>query len=433
MLSRANGGSEFLLDTYHIRGGYSLNGEVVLSGAKNSVLPIFAASVVTGSQSNITNCPEISDAEKMRDILRMLGCSVTGEGNDIFVDSSQISNHTINEELMSSMRSSVFLAGGILTRCGIAEIGKPGGCKIGKRPIDIHIETLKALGAEVEEKEERLILKTRGLRGNTVNLPFPSVGATENAMIAASRAEGETVINNAAREPEIIDLQNFLNKCGAKIKGAGSSSIAIKGVKEMVPAKYEIIPDRIEGGTFLCMAAATRGEIFIRNAIPEHIETILQALESIGCKIKTKGTGVWLKDCKNIRGTCKVITSPFPGFPTDMQPQITDMIAGMGIAGTIRERIFENRFGYVKELNKMGAGIEICGKNAIISKGNSLVGNNLFAEDLRGGAALVTAALAAEGESSVCGVQYIKRGYCRLDEKLRLLGADIEEDDGERA
>lgn len=419
------------MDTYHIRGGCPLNGEVVLSGAKNSVLPIFAASVVTGNQSNIINCPDISDAGKMKDILRMLGCSVTGEGNDVFVDSSQITSHTINEELMSSMRSSVFLAGGILARCGIAEIGKPGGCKIGKRPIDIHIETLRALGAEVEEREERLILKAGSLKGSVINLPFPSVGATENAMIAASRAEGETVINNAAREPEIVDLQNFLNQCGAQIKGAGSSRIAIKGVKKMNPAQYEIIPDRIEGGTFLCMAVATKGEILVKNAIPGHMDAILQALESIGCRIRVQEKGVWLKACKNIRGNCSVLTAPFPGFPTDMQPQITAMVAATRATGMIRERIFENRFGYVKELNKMGAGIEIYGKNAIIPKGKCLMGKKLFAEDLRGGAALVTAALAAEGESTVCGVQYIKRGYCRLDEKLRLLGADItEEDDG---
>ena len=417
------------MDTYHIRGGYSLNGEVALSGAKNSILPVFAASVVTGKQSRIINCPKISDVDNMRDILGMLGCNVQEDGDAVLVDSARISEHTIGEALMSTMRSSVFLAGPLLVRCGIAEIGKPGGCKIGARPIDIHIETLKALGAEVGENEGRVVLKASKLTGAHITLPFPSVGATENAMIAASCAEGETVLRNAAREPEIVDLQNFLNCCGANIKGAGTRTVMIKGVKELHAAEYEIIPDRIEAGTFLCMAAATRGEVHIKNALPAHLEAISEALETIGCKVRTTDDGVWLKKAKHLAGTGKITTAPFPGFPTDLQPQFTAAVCAAGLDGIIREEIFENRFGYTKELNKMGAGIEIRGKNAIITQGHFLRGNRIVAEDLRGGAALVTAALAAEGESIVCGTEYIKRGYFALDKKLRLLGADIKEHD----
>lgn len=426
----ANGGSEIFLDTYHIRGGYYLNGEVALSGAKNSVLPIFAASVVTGAQSKIVNCPEISDAENMRDILKMLGCSVHKDGGTVVIDSAQISAHTIGEKLMSTMRSSVFLAGSLLVRCGIAEIGKPGGCKIGARPIDIHIDMLKALGAEAEENEGRVVLKARKLKGAQLTLPFPSVGATENTIIAASCADGETVLSNAAREPEIVDLQDFLNRCGAKIKGAGTHTVTIEGVKELHAAEYEIIPDRIEAGTFMCMAAATKGEIHIKNARPAHLETVSEALEALGCEIRTTQNGMWIKQAKPLRGTVEITTAPFPGFPTDLQPQFTAAVCAAGLTGVVREKIFENRFGYAKELNKMGAAIEICGKNAIITRGHLLKGNRVVAEDLRGGAALVTAALAAEGDSIVCGTEYIKRGYFSLDKKLRLLGAEIKEHNG---
>ena len=417
------------LDNYHIRGGRTLSGTVNISGAKNAALPILAASVITKGENVFELCPEISDVESMIKILKALGCKVKRSGQTVSVDASYLSECRIPENMMREMRSSVFLAGSLLARCGEAVISNPGGCNIGERPIDLHIKGLQRMGAHVLRTADNITIKAEKLKGTRIKLDYPSVGATENLMLAAIAAEGVTRIENSAREPEIVDLQRYINRCGGDVKGAGTDKIEIAGNKKLFGCGYRIMPDRIEAGTYLLMSLATEGEILLRGVEKKTLEALISVLEQGGYNIGYSKDEVWAKARGTEKLKCRVSTAPYPGFPTDMQPQLTAFLTKSGKGSEIEENIFENRLGYAKQLKKMGADIEISEKKVIIKDNNILCGTEIEAEDLRGGAALIIAGLMAEGETVVRNTKYIKRGYSKLEEKIRLLGGDIRENE----
>ena len=411
---------------YLVRGGNPLKGEFVPHGAKNAALPILAASILTGEESVFYRCPQISDVVIMKSILEALGCRINEAGDVFSVDSSGVSCCEVPEYLMDKMRSSVFLAGPLLARCGRAVIGQPGGCSIGKRPIDLHIKSLRKLGARVEETERGVVFTAENLKGANIVLDFPSVGATENIMMAALGAEGTTVIHNAAREPEIADLQNYLVKCGARIHGAGTSKIIIDGARSLHGACHEIMGDRIEAGTFLMAAACTGGQLKVKDIDPSWLKTCCRFLKYAGCSIKKFPDAIELKAPERLYSAGKVKTAPYPGFATDLQPQFTAVMAGAIGETRVEENIFESRFGFIKELLKMGADIEISRRIAIIKGKEFLYGNRIEAADLRGGAALVLAGLMAQGETHIDNIEFIERGYSGFHRELRKLGADID-------
>lgn len=417
------------MDSYHIKGGNTLSGTVEISGAKNAVLPILAASVATTGENVFSLCPEISDVESMVKILTALGCRVRRSGQLLSVDASNLSECRIPESMMKEMRSSVFLAGSLLARCGEAVISNPGGCKIGARPIDLHIKGLRRMGAYVCQNPENITIRAERLKGADIRLDYPSVGATENLMLAAIAAEGVTTIRNSAREPEIEDLQNYINRCGGAVQGAGTDTIRITGGKKLRGCSHSIIPDRIEAGTYLLMSLATDGEILLKGTDGRHLSSLLYILEQAGYRIRRGVDEIWARADGSERIRCAVNTAPYPGFPTDMQPQLTAFLTKRGKGSVIEENIFENRLAYAKQLKKMGADIEISEKKVIIKDNNILCGADVEAEDLRGGAALIIAGLMAEGDTVVRNTKYIKRGYSKLEEKIRLLGGDIREDE----
>lgn len=419
------------LECYEIQGGKRLLGEVHISGAKNAVLPVLAAAVAGGGESCITNCPNISDVAMMLKLLRGLGCRCRVYGDTITVDSSNIDSVSIDEEHMKGMRSSIFLTGAILGRFGEVEIGQPGGCRIGKRPIDIHLKALEQLGAQVEVKGDKICCTAgrAGLRGTKIRLDFASVGATENVMLAAVFAEGDTILENCAKEPEICELAGFLTACGANIRGAGSDRIYIKGKSPLSGTDYRIIPDRIESGTFLAAAAATHGSVTVRDTRPEHMRATLDAFRAAGCGVREFSDSVSLTANDRLRGI-RLKTGTYPEFPTDMQsPMVAALCTAEGTS-VVSERIFENRFNFTKELKYMQADIEIDEKSAIINGVRKLYGTTVTAGDLRGGAALVVAGLGAEGTTTVRDVYHIERGYENFHEKLAGLGADIKMNEG---
>lgn len=414
---------------YHIRGGKKLSGEIEISGAKNSALPILAACVATEGESTFTMCPEISDITSMIKILRALGCRIKGRGSALSIDTSSVSECRIPEEFMSEMRSSVFLAGSLLARCGEAVISAPGGCNIGKRPIDLHIKGLRRMGAEVKQKDGNIVIRCAKLKPADIVLDYPSVGATENLILAATAAEGVTRIRNCAKEPEIADLQSYINLCGGKVRGAGTDNIEVSGGRRLRGCSHKIMPDRIEAATYLLAALGTGGEIALKGAEWDHMAALISILEQGGFKLCRYEEGIWAKANGAESIKAKISTAPYPGFPTDMQPQITAFLTKMGKGSVIEENIFENRTGYAKQLKKMGADIEISGKKVIIKNNNILCGAEVSAEDLRGGASLVIAGLMAEGDTLIDNTKYIKRGYGRLEEKIGLLGGDIIENE----
>lgn len=411
---------------YIIQGSKKIQGEFTVHGAKNAVLPIMAASILTGDENVFSGCPDISDVKVMKQILEGLGCKIRETGGVMIVDSRVITCCEIPDALMKKMRSSVFLAGALLARCGKAVISQPGGCSIGRRPIDLHIKALRKMGVNVDERNQKLIFTTDKLMGADICLEYPSVGATENIMMAAVRACGETIIRNCAREPEIVDLQTYLNRCGARIKGAGTSRIIIKGCSKMHGTCHEIMGDRIEAGTFLMAAAGTGGELLVKGMDPQHIKCCIRFLRFAGCKIKKQNDGIWLKAPPRLYGVGNVKTSPYPGFPTDLQPQFTAIMSGAVGCTQVEETVFDNRFSFTGELIKMGADIEILGRFAIINGNDFLYGNRVSAPDLRGGAALVLAGLMSRGRTVVDNIEHIERGYCGFHEELRRLGADID-------
>ena len=412
------------MSSYIIEGGHKLEGTVKISGSKNSALPIIAATILNAGKTTLYNVPNIQDTQMMYKILETLGAKIEKKNGKIKIDTSKIEKFEIPPELMHKMRSSVILAGALIGRYQKATFSYPGGCDIGSRPIDLHLKSFEKLGIQVNQNHGNIECNAEKIKGEKIDLDFPSVGATENAILASVLASGTTIITNAAREPEIIDLQNFLNKMGAKIVGAGTDEIQIEGVKKLKDISYNIMPDRIETGSFLCFAAATKGNIILENVNATHITPIISKLEEAECKIETSKNKIKIIAPKKLKAI-DIKTMPYPVFPTDMQSVFASMLTIAKGTSIIVENIFENRYKYTQELNKMGAKITVEGKSAIIRGTRKLYGADVKATDLRGGAALVLAGLIAKGKTQVDDIEYILRGYEKLDYKLQNLGANI--------
>ncbi len=413
------------MEKYIINGGNKLYGSVEIQTAKNSVLPILAATVLTDGKVKLFNIPRITDVRNMVKILSRLGCRVEFSDGDLIIDSSSADCCEIPSGLAHELRSSVFLLGSVISRFHTAKIAYPGGCDIGLRPVDLHLTGLKRLGVEITEENGYIICKCDKLSGNEVMLDCPSVGATENIMLAAVKAEGTTVIKNAAREPEIEDLQRFLNCIGAKVSGAGSGTVVIEGVKELKGCEYLPIADRIEAGTFLVAAAMCGGEVEVLRAGAENISSLLHKLRENGCKIYTDNDKIVLKSQRRLTSVKSIETQPYPGFPTDLQAQMTALCCICRGQSIVTENLFETRFKYVPELRKMGADITVINRSAFIRGVEKFKGATVIAHDLRGGAALVSAALSAEGKSEILDISHIDRGYGTFEYKLRNIGGDI--------
>ena len=410
-----------------IEGGHRLGGDVTVQGAKNSVLPILAATLLCSGECRIRRCPHLSDVDAAADILRYLGCKVDWSDGDLLVDSRVLTRCDIPQTLMRRMRSSVIFLGAILARCGWAELSYPGGCELGPRPIDLHLAALRTLGASIEERGGKLYCQARHLTGGQIVLAIPSVGATENAMLAACGAEGVTVITNAAREPEIVDLQDFLCACGAEVRGAGGSVITVSPKRPLHGCVHRVIPDRIVAATYLCAAAAAGGEVTLRNAEHRHLAAVTTVLDQAGCGVRCGEGYIQLVRTGPLRAVPPVRTAPYPGFPTDCQAIL--MAALLRAQGTtvFVENIFQSRYRHVPELARMGADIRTEGRVAVVCGTERLHGTEVVATDLRGGAALAVAGLAAEGMTTVQGIGHIQRGYADLAGDLRALGARITE------
>lgn len=415
------------MSKYIINGGNKVEGRLSIRGAKNSVLPIMAAAILNESKSIINNIPNISDVHVMIDILKSIGCKAKYEDSTLYLDSSNIDITSVKEEYMKMLRSSIIVMGAMIGRFNDISISYPGGCSIGARPIDLHLDALKTLGVKITEENGYIYCHRDNLIGSTINLQFPSVGATENAILAAVKAKGTTIINNAAKEPEIEDLQEFLNSMGAKVNGAGTSCIQIEGVDKLHSVNHTIIPDRIAIGTYMIASAITGGNLEVDKVVKSHMDPIVKKLEEAGCIIEYKNKGLIMSPPKKIIPIDIVKTSPHPGFPTDMQSQLMTLLClGKGTS-IFHETIFENRFMHCDELIKMGANIINITENICMVKGvDVLTGEKVKAMDLRGGAALVLAGLVAEGITEVSNINYIERGYEDFEFILRNLGANIE-------
>ena len=412
-----------------IEGGRPLEGSVRAGGAKNSVLPILAATIISGGESIIHNCPDLRDVHSAIAILRHLGCRVSQEGHTVTVDSAPMDRWDIPDHLMREMRSSVIFLGPILARCGKARMTFPGGCELGPRPIDLHLAALRTLGADIREENGLLRCTGRHMAGGEISLTIPSVGATENAMLAACGCPGVTTIAGAAQEPEIEDLQGFLRAMGADVRGAGTATVVIRGGATLRPARYRVMGDRIAAATYLCAAAAAGGQVALTGVDPEHLRAVLTALEQAGCSVQTGPGEIALTSGGCLCAVPPVVTEPYPGFPTDAQAIFMAALAGGRGVTLFRENIFESRYGHVAQLRAMGADIQVEGREAIVTGAGGLHGADVRGGDLRGAAALVVAGVAARGETRVTGLAHIRRGYDGLDVGLRALGADITETD----
>ena len=408
-----------------IRGGNALAGELTIQGSKNSVLPILAASLLGKDTCTIENCPKLRDVDASIAILRHLGCCTHWEGDALIVDTAHVDQSEVPDALMREMRSSVIFLGAVLARCGEATLSYPGGCELGPRPIDMHLAALRALGAQIEECGGRLRCTARELTGCEVILPMPSVGATENTILAACGAEGTTVLYNAAREPEIVDLQNFLNAMGGNVRGAGGSIITIEGKRAMHGTTHRVIADRIVGATYLCAAACCGGDVTLRQVDYRALSTVTAALAEAGCRIRSDGDTVNIRSGGTLRSIRPVRTAPYPGFPTDAQPVLMAALLKSEGSTVFVENIFENRYRHVDELARMGAEIRVAGRVAVVTGRAALNGASVKSTDLRGGAALVIAALGAQGRSRVANLEHIDRGYESIERDLSLLGAEI--------
>ena len=420
------------MEQYAIKGGNPLVGEVEIGGAKNAALPIIAASVMTDDTVHIDNMPDVRDTNVLLDAMQEIGVLVKRDGrHKATINAARINSLVVDGDNIRKIRASYYFIGALLAKYKNVEVALPGGCDIGCRAIDQHIKGFRALGAEVKIEYGLIKAHAAQLRGSHIYMDVVSVGATINVMMAASMAEGKTIIENAAKEPHVVDLANFLNSMGANIKGAGTDVIRIKGVPSLHGTDYAIIPDQIEAGTFMFAAAVTKGDVTVKNVIPKHLESITAKLLEIGCEIEESDDAVRVVAAKPLRST-QVKTLPYPGFPTDMQPQITAVLALSGGTSIVTESIFENRFKYVDELTRMGANIKVEGNTAIVDGVEKYTGARINAPDLRAGAALVMAALAAEGTSLVENIHYIERGYEDFHLKLQSLGAQIEKVDSDR-
>jgi len=409
-------------------GGKPLTGEVNISGSKNAALPILAATILTKGMSTIQAVPNLLDVLTMIRVLRALGLRAEYSlPHTVRVWVNHNIKHVAPYELVTKMRASFFIIGPLLAKTGFAKIPLPGGCAIGSRPVNIHLKGLESLGAKVDLEHGFVIVKASKLKGDRILLDFPSVGATETIMMAASLAEGETVIENAAREPEIVDLADFLNRAGAKISGAGSEQIKISGVNELKAVEHKIIPDRIEAGTLMTAVAISKGEALLKGVNVNQVESTIIKLRQAGALIEVEGENVKVKAPSRLKAV-DIKTQPFPGFPTDMQPQLVSLLSLAEGTSVVAESVFENRFMHVHELKRMGADIRLEGQSAIVSGVNRLEGAPVKSRDLRAGAALMIAGLAAEGETLIEDMErFIERGYEGLDQKLKSLGADIRE------
>ena len=416
---------------YIMNGGSPLVGEVAIGGAKNAALGILAAAIMTDEDVYIDNLPDVKDINVMLEAIKAIGAGVDRlDRHSVKINASSVKDVLVDDEFIRRIRASYYFIGALLGKYKSAEVALPGGCNIGSRPIDLHLKGFKALGAEIEIESGRVKAHAIDLVASDIYLDTVSVGATINIMMAASLAEGKTVIENAAKEPHIVDVANFLNSMGADIKGAGTDVIRIKGVKALHGSRYSIIPDQIEAGTFMCAAAITKGDITVKNVIPKHMEAISAKLMEMGCEVVEFDDAIRVI-AKNNQKSTNIKTLPYPGFPTDMQPQITTALALASGSSLVVESIFENRFKYVDELARMGTNIKVEGNTAMVIGVSKLRGAALKAPDLRAGAALVLAGLAAEGQTTVDDIKYIKRGYEDFEGKLASLGADIKEVDSE--
>lgn len=413
------------MSVWHIKGGNRLSGSVRVQGSKNAVLPIIAASLLSACETELTNCPELSDVEAAVDILRHLGCSAERSGDRLYIDSRDPRRCDIPRELMHRMRSSVIFLGPLLSRCGEAHIFVPGGCELGKRPVDLHLHALRRLGAEVQQEGEEIICRAERLRGAEIYLRLPSVGATENAMIAACAAEGDSVIYNAAREPEIETLQTYLRHMGASVHGAGTPVIRVTGFRPTHRAAIRIPSDRIVAATWLSCVACAGGELELQDVEREHMELTLRAFSDMGCALQTEGSTLRVAVKEPLRSPGAIVTRPYPGFPTDAAPLLMAACARASGTAVFIENIFENRYRHAHELSKLGADIETRGTLALVRGVKCLYAASVNSPDLRGGAALAAAALGAEGETRIHDSGHILRGYEHWDERLRCLGADV--------
>lgn len=414
------------MEQYVIKGGIPLVGEVEIGGAKNAALAILSAAIMTDETVKIENLPDVRDINVLLDAIAGIGAMVNRlDRSTVVINGSTIRDFSVDYEYIKKIRASYYLLGALLGKYKHAEVPLPGGCNIGSRPIDQHLKGFRALGADVQIIKGAIVAKADRLQGSHIFLDVVSVGATINIMMAAAMAQGRTIIENAAREPHVVDVANFLNSMGANIRGAGTDVIRIRGVEKLHHTDYSIIPDQIEAGTFMFAAAATGGDVMVKNVIPKHLEATTAKLLEIGCEVQEFDDSVRVRANRRLHKT-HVKTLPYPGYPTDMQPQIAVTLAIADGTSIVTESIFENRFKYVDELTRMGASIKVEGNSAIIDGVNKLTGARVSAPDLRAGAALVIAGLAAEGFTVVEDIVYIQRGYEDFEKKLRSLGAEIE-------
>ena len=414
------------MEQYIIKGGNPLVGEVEIGGAKNAALGILAAAIMTDETVIIENLPDVQDINVLLEAISVIGAKIDRiDRNKVAINGSMIGEVSVDYEYIKKIRASYYLLGALLGKYKRAEVPLPGGCNIGSRPIDLHLKGFKALGANVTIRHGSIVAEAEGLHGSHIFLDTVSVGATINIMMAAAMADGRTTIENSAREPHVVDVANFLNSMGANIKGAGTDIIRIRGVEKLHKTEYSIIPDQIEAGTFMFAAAATKGDVMVKNVIPKHLEATTAKLTEIGCEVEEFDDAVRVVASKRLTNT-NVKTLPYPGYPTDMQPQIGVTLALARGTSIVTESIFENRFKYIDELARMGASVKVEGNTAIISGVDKLTGARVSAPDLRAGAALVIAGLAAEGITIVDDIVYIQRGYESFEGKLRCLGAEIE-------
>ena len=420
------------MEQYIIKGGNPLVGDVEIGGAKNAALGILAAAIMTDETILVENLPDVQDVNVLLEAISVIGAKVERVSRSaVLINGSMIGSVSVDYEFIKKIRASYYLLGALLGKYKKAEVPLPGGCNIGSRPIDLHLKGFKALGAKVSIQHGAIVAQAERLVGKHIFLDTVSVGATINIMMAATMAEGYTIIENSAREPRVVDVANFLNSMGANIKGAGTDVIRIRGVEKLHKTEYSIIPDQIEAGTFMFAAAATKGDVMVRNVIPKHLEATTAKLIEIGCEVEEFDDAVRVVASKQLRNT-NVKTLPYPGYPTDMQPQIGVTLALATGTSIVTESIFENRFKYVDELARMGATVKVEGNTAVIYGVDKLTGAQVSAPDLRAGAALVIAGLAAEGITIVDDIVYIQRGYECFEDKLRGLGAEIEKVSSEK-